>query len=149
MTWKKNFANCFPGHVKRRLKFCKTCRNIFAKVRNFSAQGAKITKKNQRFFEKDPQNLHLDSPNSVLTTRADVFLPKVQKFVAQSTKIITKSSLFRKVFLKKFPWTDWLLFWKPCSKFFPNSPKICRSNHEEVLLNVRKLLIIHLFFQRC
>ena len=61
-----------------RLMFWKPCHKCFAKVRKFSAQGAKITENQSFFFKKNPQSLDLDSPSAILTPLGESFFLKTK-----------------------------------------------------------------------
>ena len=89
-----------------RLMFWKPCRKCFAKVRTFSAQGAKITENQSFFFKKNPQSLDLDSPSAVLT-------PLGESFFSQKPKIIWSKY-----------WEDWKTITFPKKNF-----SICFIGH--------------------
>ena len=144
-----NFLNVFWKMITWtiRLMFWKRCPNCSAKVRNSSAQGAKITKKSTFFRKKNPQNFHLDSPKAVLSPLGEVFVPKTKKLSKYGRD--WKTMIFPKIiFLNLFPQTRKLRFRKPYSKFlakrheFPPPPEDQNST-----LKAQKLQKNHQFQQ--
>ena len=131
-----------------RLMFWKPCRKCFAKVRNFSAQGAKITE-NQSFFSKKILK-------TFIWTRRMQFWHPLAKVFSQKPKVFWskywedwKTITFpQKKLLNLFPWTPKSRFRKPIVNFllnaikiFPQMTRFVRSRQK----NYNKIII----FKKC
>ena len=110
-----NFLKVFREKIPStlRLMFWKPCRKCFAKVRNFSAQVAKKTEKQGFFKKKNPQSLHLDSQNAVLTHLGESFFSQKPKIFWSKYGRDWQTKTFPKKVLNLFPWTRKLQFRKP------------------------------------
>ena len=133
----KRFSEIIPWTL--RLMFWKPCRKCFAKVRNFSTQGAKITENQSFFSKKNPQSLHLDSPNAVLTPLGEGFFPKTKNILVKVLRRLKNHKFSQKELLNLFLWTSKLRFRKPYSKLFVERQKKFPPNDQNCSLKAEKL----------
>ena len=122
-----------------RLMFWKPCRKSFAKVRKFSAQGAKITENQSFFLKKNPQSLDLDSPNAVLTPLGESFFPKTKNNLVKVLRRLKNDNFSPKKLLNLFHWTPKLRFRKPYSKLLVKRHKKFPPNDQISSLKAEKL----------
>ena len=60
--------------------FCKSPKLFSSRCKNY--------RKSKFFFKKNPQNLHLDSPNAVLTPLGEGFFPKTKSILVKVLRIL-------------------------------------------------------------
>ena len=133
--FQKSFAKRFPGHLD--WWFGNLAINVSQKSETFPLKLQNL-QKIKVFSKKNPQSLHLDSPNAVLTPLGENFFPKTKTILVKKRKRLKNQNFSQNKFSICFPGHVNWGFDNHALIVFAKIPESFRSKFELFSFKLRK-----------